>query len=118
MFDPRVGMLAVLFMVAPVAAWAHAHLTTSNPAEDATVSAPTEVSLRFTQPLEKSFSSVEVHNTNGQRVDDGKLRPADDATALAVGLPKLPPGRYQVIWHATSVDTHRTVGSFAFTVAP
>lgn len=118
MFDPRVGVLAALFAVAPVVAWAHAHLTTSNPAENATISAPTEVSLRFTQALEKNFSSVEVRNANGQRVDDGKLRPVDDATALAVGLQKLPPGRYQVIWHATSVDTHRTEGSFVFTVAP
>ena len=30
----------------------------------------------------------------------------------------LPPGVYTVNWHAVSVDTHHTQGSFNFTVAP
>jgi methionine-rich copper-binding protein CopC len=30
----------------------------------------------------------------------------------------LKPGVYTVHWHAVSVDTHRTQGSFQFTVRP
>jgi methionine-rich copper-binding protein CopC len=118
MFFSRAGFLSALLIAVPVAALAHAHLATSNPAEDAVVATPTEVSLHFTQPLEKNFSSVEVRNLSGLRLDDGKLRPTGDDAGLAVGLPRLPPGRYHVIWHATSIDTHRTKGSFFFTVAP
>ncbi|MGA3399614.1 MAG: copper resistance protein CopC [Acetobacteraceae bacterium] len=31
---------------------------------------------------------------------------------------KLPAGQYTVIWHVTSVDTHKTEGRFTFSVAP
>ncbi|MEJ1978863.1 MAG: copper resistance protein CopC [Acetobacteraceae bacterium] len=48
----------------------------------------------------------------------GALRTDADAVHLVLGLPALPPGLYKVIWHATSVDTHRTEGSYSFTVAP
>lgn len=41
---------------------------------------------------------------------------AGDGKRLAVSLGALPPGTYNVVWHATSVDTHKTEGSF--TVAP
>jgi copper resistance protein C len=35
-----------------------------------------------------------------------------------VDLPRLPPGTYTVVWHVTSVDTHKTEGRFDFTVVP
>ncbi len=109
--------MAAAFAAAPFAAFAHAYLAQSTPAVDASVSVPAEVSLTFSQTLEKNFSSVEVQDAGGRRVDDGK--PADRGpSALAIGLPKLPPGRYRVIWHATSIDTHRTEGSFTFVIVP
>ena len=37
---------------------------------------------------------------------------------MKVSLPNLPPGRYKVLWHALSVDTHTTEGSFTFEVVP
>jgi methionine-rich copper-binding protein CopC len=37
---------------------------------------------------------------------------------LRVALPELHKGRYTVTWHATSVDTHKTEGSFQFNIAP
>jgi len=30
----------------------------------------------------------------------------------------LPPGIYTVIWHVTSIDTHKTEGRYQFTVGP
>jgi copper resistance protein C len=35
---------------------------------------------------------------------------------LVVEIPALSSGTYTVIWHATSVDTHKTEGSYRFTV--
>jgi copper resistance protein C len=114
----RLGGWAVLLIGSPAAAYAHAHLTVSQPAADTVVARPAEVSLQFTEALEKSFSTVEVQDSTGKRVDDGTLRPGADAVHLVLGLHPLQPGVYKVIWHATSVDTHRTEGSFSFTVAP
>jgi len=114
----KAAALAVVFAATPYAAFAHAYLAQSAPSADASVSAPVGVSLTFSQTLEKNFSNVEVHDAGGHRVDDGKPGPDGGPTALAIGLPKLPPGRYQVIWHATSVDTHRTEGNFYFTIVP
>jgi len=118
MLDLRTRLAAAVLAVLPVAAHAHAHLNASTPAENAAVPAPDEVSLRFTQALEKNFSSVEVRDAGGRRVDDGKLHTDGGPAALAIGLPKLAPGRYEVIWHATSVDTHRTEGKFFFSIVP
>jgi copper resistance protein C len=35
---------------------------------------------------------------------------------MRVGLKSLSPGTYRVRWHALSVDTHKTEGSFTFRV--
>ena len=100
------------------AALAHAFLDHALPAVGATVArAPTEVTLWFTQALEVAFSGVEVTNASGQRFDTGQATiDPKDPQELHVPLKALPPGDYKVSWHALSVDTHRTVGDFSFTV--
>ena len=40
----------------------------------------------------------------------------DSSAMLHVALKALPPGDYKVSWHVVSVDTHRTIGDFSFTV--
>jgi methionine-rich copper-binding protein CopC len=37
---------------------------------------------------------------------------------MVLTLPALAPGHYQVSWHAVSVDTHRTEGTFSFDIQP
>ena len=98
-----------------VAAHAHAFLDHASPLVGSTVaSAPREVSLTFTQNLEAAFSSVQVTGPNGARVDAGK--PQTSGNTMHVGLKAAGPGTYHVRWHALSVDTHKTEGSFTFTV--
>jgi methionine-rich copper-binding protein CopC len=101
-------------------ALAHGDLATSNPAAGATVkTAPTEVSITFTEEVEANFSGIEVRDAQGQRMDQGDAHGAsDDAKVLSVGLKPLAPGTYKVIWHNTSVDSHKEKGSFEFTVKP
>ena len=97
------------------AAHAHAMLDHASPAVGNSVaSAPREVSLTFTQNLEAGFSSVEVTDANGVRVDQGK--PQISGNTMSVGLKTLPQGTYRVRWHVLSVDTHKTEGSFTFSV--
>jgi hypothetical protein len=113
--------LAASFAAAAVSpAFAHAFLTTAVPAVGSTVAAaPTEVDCNFTEALEPSFSTLVVQNAAGARVDTGKMHLAPgDAKRMVIGVQHLAAGTYTVVWHATSVDTHRTEGHFTFTVAP
>ena len=94
---------------------AHAFLDHASPLVGSTVAtAPHEVSLSFTQSLEAAFSTVEVTDASGARVDQGKARVSGNT--MQIGLKALPPGSYKVQWHALSVDTHTTQGAFSFHV--
>ena len=99
-------------------ALAHALLKDANPpVGSALAMSPAAVAITFTEGVEPDFSSIEVQNAQGARVD--KADPhlvGGDEKELAVNVPKLPPGEYTVTWHATSVDTHKTEGRFNFGV--
>jgi hypothetical protein len=101
-------------------AWAHAHLKTAVPAPDSTVQTPPNaVTINFTEGVEPHFSSIEVQDAAGHRVDKGVAATAPtDNKRFSIGLQPLQPGTYKVVWHATSVDTHQTNGTFQFTVKP
>jgi methionine-rich copper-binding protein CopC len=97
--------------LAASAALAHAFLDDASPLVGSTVAtAPHEIALTFTQNLEAAFSSVQVTDAKGARVDQGK--PQISGNTMRVGLKASGPGRYQVHWHVLSVDTHKTEGNF------
>ena len=106
------------FLAAIGMAAAHASLDRSNPrAGDAVRTPPHEVTLWFTQDLEPAFSTVEVVDASGTRVDTGKpIVGADDRKIMRIAVKPLPPGIYKVSWRALSVDTHTTEGTFTFRV--
>jgi methionine-rich copper-binding protein CopC len=112
-------LLGGSFVDAPQAA-AHAFLDHAEPRVGSTVrTPPNELRLSFTQELEPAFSTVQVQDESGAKVDRGDVKvDADDATLLRVSLNPLPPGTYKVIWRVVSVDTHPTEGDFTFQVAP
>jgi methionine-rich copper-binding protein CopC len=96
-------------------AQAHARLDHASPAVGSAVpTAPQEVTLWFTQNLEAVFSTIEVFDMSGARVDEGK--PNISGNTMRVALRPLVPGTYRVHWHALSVDTHTTEGTFTFQV--
>jgi copper resistance protein C len=106
---------ALLTVMAGATAEAHAFLDHAEPRVGSTVpTAPRELVLSYTQNLEPAFSSVEVSDANGARVDLGK--PKIGASTMRVGLKPLAPGTYRVRWQVLSVDTHTTEGSFTFHV--
>jgi copper resistance protein C len=111
-------LIIAALLVTPLAtsaAQAHAFLDHASPLVGSTVaSAPGEVVLTFTQNLEASFSTVSVTGPGGARVDAGK--PQVSGNTMRVGLKASGPGAYKVHWHALSVDTHTTEGTFSFTV--
>jgi copper resistance protein C len=105
----------LLVVLGTGASHAHAFLDHSSPLVGSTVgTAPHEVSLSFTQSLEPTFSSVQVTDAKGARVDQGKAQVS--GSTMRIGLKSLAPGTYKVHWRALSVDTHTTQGSFSFHV--
>ena len=115
------ALVAILSLAGAGTALAHADLASTDPAAGATVkTAPTEISITFTEEVEPKFSSIQVLDAGDRRVDDGAAHSApDNEKLLSIGLKPLAPGTYKVIWHATAADdSHKTKGSYEFTVKP
>ena len=115
------ALAAALSLASAASAFAHADLASADPAAGATVkTAPTEISITFTEEVEPKFSTIQVLDSGGRRVDDGKAHTApDNAKLLSIGLTALAPGTYNVIWHATAADdSHKTKGNYVFSVKP
>lgn len=101
-------------------ALAHGFPSTTDPVAGSTLkAAPHQVVINFTEAIIPRFSSLEVIDAHGRRLDenDAHLGPAG-AKQLVVDLHALPAGTYKVVWLATSVDTHKAKGSFEFMVVP
>lgn len=114
--------LAVTALVALIAgvALAHSFLERAEPRPGSTVkAAPAEIRLRFTERLEPAFSTVQVTDDKGRRVDRGEAHTEPGSPRqLRVPLGPIGAGRYAVRWRVLSVDSHVVEGDFSFSVAP
>jgi methionine-rich copper-binding protein CopC len=108
--------LAMLSLASP--AFAHAMLERASPPVGSDVPAPPHaVTLTFTEGVEPLFSTIELRDSNGAVLATGKPQiDHGNNRRLIVEVPLLGSGSYTVTWHVTSVDTHKTEGSFRFTV--
>jgi methionine-rich copper-binding protein CopC len=110
----KILLVLIALLLSGAAAHAHAFLDHANPRVGSTVrTAPRQVTLWFTQQLEPAFSSAQVHDAAGARVDQGARV---SGMQIHVSVKALPPGSYKVHWKVLSVDTHTTEGSFSFRV--
>lgn len=106
----------VLLSFTATLASAHAHLTASNPAADATVASPRTLSLTFSETLEPKFSGLDLTGPGGAAVKLSVSASKDRKTLLASPAKPLTPGVYKAKWHAVAKDGHRMEGAYAFTV--
>jgi copper resistance protein C len=110
----------ILFATAMLAglagpAWAHAFLEHASPGAGATdATAPKMVDLSFSAALDPNASGVTVTDAAGHDMEAAQAEIRD--ASMRVALKPLKPGSYHVSWHAVSTDTHRTEGSYDFTV--
>ena len=102
----------------PLCAWAHAFPDHSNPSVGSVITvSPAHVRIWFDGALEPIFSTLQVRNTSGQRVDQGDGHVDEsDKTLLEGSLPPLSPGTYHVFWSVVARDGHRTEGDYTFTL--
>jgi copper transport protein len=119
------ALWAVIGLVLPDRASAHAELVASTPADGATVErAPAELLLQLSESVELSATRVTLTDAAGQEVPlrSLSLRRApgagrEDPTTLVVGLPHLGHGSYRVSWTTlSSDDLHVTRGVTVFGV--
>ena len=116
---PPLLLAASIVIVSAAAALAHAHLLRATPAENASLSSPSEVALRFSEPLEPAFSAIVVRDASGRQVDNHDTRlDKSDGLTLRDALPPLTPGQYRVEWRAVSTDAHKIQGGYTFRVKP
>jgi methionine-rich copper-binding protein CopC len=107
--------IPLLLLLATNGATAHGLLDRAEPrVGNSVATAPSEVTLWFTQKIEASFSSVTVTNATGKRIDTGK--PRVSGNQMSISLTPGGNGTYRVIWRVLSVDAHTTDGNFTFQV--
>ncbi len=105
----------------PAALAAHQRLVSSEPARDAHLSAaPRELRLVFYEPVELTFTRVELFGPGNTSVALGRARLAPDSARVVI-VPidgPLIAGTYRVQWRGAGADGHPVRGEFAFTIAP
>lgn len=114
-----VTIVATAWVVVPAPAAAHAELSSSNPAANASLaSGPGELQLEFTEPVDRGTAVVELLDVRQKPVAGvGEVRVADEGLRVVVAVPDLEDGMYVVRYQVLStVDGHVTGGSFAFQV--
>jgi methionine-rich copper-binding protein CopC len=109
---------SLAFALAATQVFAHAQLEKATPAVGGTVAPPSEIRLEFSEGVEPKFTGVTLTSASGKSVPVGPAKTeTGNAAVLIVPIGKpLSPGIYTVRWHAVSVDTHHTQGTFEFTV--
>ena len=109
------AMIAGLLVAAP--AYAHPKLVSATPADKATASNVTKLSLTFSEKLTPAFSGFELSMSDGMTMKVA-TKLSDDGKSL-IGTPagSFMSGAYKIAWHATSADDgHRMDGSLMFKV--
>ncbi len=109
----------VLLALLPRSASAHANLVESNPAANSVIAqAQATARLRFSEPLDPSYSRVVLSSAESGSVgtDPSRVAP-DDPYVLLLDLPALSEGVYALQWCTLStVDGHTMQGAVSFAV--
>jgi copper resistance protein C len=112
-FITRLTIITILLTATSV--WAHAFLDHAEPKVGSTINeSPSQVTLWMTENLEPAFSKLQIYDAQGTEVDNKDIKV--NGNIMKVSLPKLAAGKYRVSWQVVAVDTHRTSGTFDFTI--
>ena len=111
----RLALLtAAVLYLACTAAWSHAHLTASEPAEGTTVKAPAQIVLSFSEAAQLTMLTLQRDGAQPQQLP----LPAAAGSRLAIATPPLPAGSYTLKWRALASDGHVSSGTVHFAVGP
>ena len=110
--------LAALVLAPAGPAFAHAKVVSSSPAANATVAAPQQISVTFSEKIVPAFSKIELSMPSMNMGLPVKTTvSADGKTLIATPQAKLTSGAYVVKWSAAAADDgHHTAGAIPFKV--
>ena len=108
-------LLAIGLSLMATVAFAHTQLSSSMPADQATVTAaPDKLELAFSEAVRLTALSLE--DSAGKGYELGAL-PTTTQREFALSMPALPAGSYSVGWRAVGADAHVVSGEIHFSVA-
>jgi copper transport protein len=108
---------AVVALVFPAGAWAHATLEKTQPAIGQRLAvSPHVIRLSFDQSVKTLPNGIRVVDANGKLVSGLARQAPDDPRVVEVPVSRLPKGAYTVRWSAISNDSHVGHGLFTFGV--
>jgi copper resistance protein C len=110
-----VASVAAMCLLSASPAFAHAALKVSTPNSGATVEAPKDLSLTFSEKVRLTAVKLTADGKDVAGVQVDRTAPA--APTFSVALPKLAPAKYEVRWTALGDDGHAVNGTFVFTVS-
>ncbi|MGI9254395.1 MAG: copper resistance CopC family protein, partial [Thermomicrobiales bacterium] len=114
-----VACLALAVLATPSTALAHAFLKDSTPAANTVLAtAPQQVTLTFTEPLETSYSRVDLYDQTGEKIPGAPFSFGADGSSMTLAMPAgLPNATYSVLWRTLSnADGHTAQGYVPFTI--
>ena len=115
----RVGLMtaiAVVLVLLPRAAFAHAVLLQSSPAINSTTQGPDiAVSMKFSSRVDGARSTLLLSSEDGQSKPVAIERQSVPDT-LTTHLTHLSPGKYAIRWQVLATDGHVTRGEIPFRV--
>ena len=122
-FSP-LAAIAIVALSVSAPAYAHPKLVSSAPAANASVSAPSRITLTFSEGLMPRLSGAEIVMTGMPGMPNHRMAvtgfktsvEGDNKTLVLTLARPLSAGTYQVACHVVSTDTHRIQGNLAFTV--
>jgi methionine-rich copper-binding protein CopC len=94
---------------------AHDQVVSTSPADGSSVSAPTRVSVTFSEKVLAVEGANRIVVTGPLGPVQGELTARDRVVQLTFAA-ALPPGPYRVQWRAASSDGHPVSGAFGFSV--
>ena len=119
MSERRVWALWAAALLIPAAAFAHARLTHSTPADGSRLdSAPAAVVLQFSEAPEVALTTITLSAQTGGSIPLGPVERVHSAarSVSAKILEPLAPGAYKISWATAAADGHPSRGTLAFEV--
>lgn len=111
----KISIVAIaLVALLPSLAHGHAQLSSSMPADQASLqSPPKELTLNFSEAVRLTALTVA---RDGERPQPVGSLPSGVMKDFSVAAPSLAAGHYSVSWRALAADSHVMTGTFTFTV--
>jgi methionine-rich copper-binding protein CopC len=104
----------VMLLSLSAVALAHTRLSSSAPADNASLAAaPEALELAFSEAV--TLTALSLRDANGKEYALGAM-PTAAQREISVHVPALPAGSYTVVWRAVGADTHVVSGEIHFAV--